>query len=127
MNKGIRIPYHPKNEIYITPNAPTEGIMAYLIRKFTSLVYEKEHVKIDASEIYSDWFRSYEIKFERVRKSLQYLVELNLLEKVGQHQFIFRKKYVKDSYSLVSELTKHDVMDLIRPRKIPPLDEWMDK
>jgi hypothetical protein len=127
LKEGVRVPYHPKNEIYITPNAPIEGIMAYLIRKFTSLVYEKEHVKIDASEIYGDWFRSYEIKFDRVRESLQYLVELKLLEKVGQNQFTFRKKHVKDSYSFVSELTKHNVIDLIRPRKTPPLDEWMDK
>lgn len=127
LNEGIRIPHHPKNEIYITPNAPLEGIMVYLIRKFTSLVYDKDCIKIDASDIYNDWFRSYEIKFDRVRKSLQYLVELKLLEKVGQNQYGFRKKYVKDSYSFVSKLTKYNVADLMRPPKTRPLDEFMGK
>lgn len=127
LNEGIRIPLHPRNEIYITPNVPVEGIMVYLIQKFTSLVYDKDYIKIDASEIYNDWFRSYEIKFDRIRKSLQYLVELKFLEKVGQNQYEFRKKYIKDSYSFVSKLTKYDAMDLMRPPETRPLDEYMDR
>lgn len=127
LNKGIRIPHHPKIEIYITPNAPIEGILAYLIRKFVSLVYDKDYVKINASDIYNDWFRSYEIKFDRIRKSLQYLVEFKLLEKVERNQYGFRKKHVKDSYDLISKLTQYNVVDLIRPPETRTLDEYMDK
>lgn len=127
LNEGIRIPRHPKNEIYITPNAPIEGILYYLIRKFTSLVFDKEYIKVNASDIYNDWFRSYEIKSDRIRESLQHLVKLNLLEKVGPNQYIFRKKYVKDSYSLISKLTTHNVRDLLEISEYRPLDYYMDK
>ena len=127
LNEGIKIPHHPKNEINITPNAPIEGILYYLVRKFTSLIFDKEYIKINASDIYNDWFRSYEIKSDRIRESLQYLVKLALLEKVGPNQYIFRKKYIKDSYGLISKLTDHNVRDLLKISEYRTLDYYIDE
>lgn len=127
LNEGIRIPYHPKNEINITPNAPVEGIMTYLIEKLTSLVYDKELVTVNASAIYNDWFLSYEIDFERIKESLQLLVMLGLLEKVGQNLYSFRRRHIRDSYDFISKLTKHNAKDLVRPPETRPLDEYLDK
>jgi hypothetical protein len=125
LNDGIRIPKNPKNEIYITPTIPVEGIMAYLIREFSFLVAGRRYIRVTANEIYNDWFKSYEIKFRRIRNSLRYLEKFNLLEKEGQNQYIFRSKYIGDSHRLISEFYKHDVIDLLRPPKTPKLDDYM--
>ncbi len=127
LNEGIRIPHHPKNEINVTPNAPVEGIMTYLIEKLTSLVYDKELVTVNASVIYNDWFLSYEIDFERIKESLQLLVMLGLLEKVGKNLYSFRRRHIRDSYDFISKLTKHNAKDLVRPPETRPLDEYLDK
>lgn len=127
LNEGIRIPFHPKNEIYMTPNAPTEGILHYLLRKFMFLVVDKEYIKISVSDIYNDWFRSYEIKSSRIKESLHVLAKLSILEKIGSNQYIFRKRYVKDSYDIISKLTTHNVRDLLKISEYRPLDYYIDK
>ncbi len=91
------------------------------------LVVGKEYIKISVSDIYNDWFRSYEIKSSRIRESLQVLVKLSILEKIGSNQYIFRKRHIKDSYDIISKLTAHNVRDLLKISEIRSLDYYIDK
>jgi hypothetical protein len=127
LNGGIKIPLHPREEIYVTPNAPTEGIVYNLLRKFMSLVFDKEYIKINVSDIYNDWFRSYEIKSNRISESLQFLVKLSILEKSGSNQYIFRKKHIRNSYDIISKLTTHNIKDLLEISQIRSLDYYIEK
>ncbi len=127
LQQGIRIPHRPKNEIFVTPTIPTEGIMVYLIREFTLIKSHENYVRVDASEIYNDWFRSYEIKFNRIKDALQYLVKLNILEEESQNKYLFSKKTIREAYDVISKLSSHNVTDLLRPPRTRPLDDYMNK
>ena len=126
LNRGIKIPLYPKNEICITLNVPIEGIVYYLIQRFNSLVSDKEYIRINVSDIYNDWFRSYEIRPNRIKESLQHLAKLNFLEKAGSNQYIFRRKYIKGAHDLISKLTTHDMKDILDISEYRPLDYYME-
>jgi hypothetical protein len=125
LSNGIRIPNNPKNEISITLNAPIEGIVFYLIGRFTSLVLGKDSVIIAVADIYNDWFRCYEIKPERVKESLNCLERMNLIEKIRPNQYIFKQEHVAGSYKLIPKLEKYNIRDLLREPKDSTLDHYV--
>lgn len=125
LEKGIKVPKNPKREIKITSSSPVEGIVYKIILDVCNRMEIKKSMVLDENQIFNEIFKNYRINFHRVKKALNSLKKMRIINKKDR-KYVFTKRSISDGLELIRRFQNNNLDELIKEEKQKSIDEFTD-
>lgn len=115
LEKGIKLPVTPKNEIMIVDDPEVENVVVYLIRKFKERLREENEFVMSPGEIYRDFIPgNIQCDRDRVKNAMEAMRKLDAVTlKKGESKYRVKRDDVRYLMRIPDVLREENVNDIL--------------
>lgn len=125
LEKGIKLPVTPKNEIMIVDDPEVENVVVYLIRKFKERLREEKEFVMSSGEIYREFIPgNIQCDRDRVTNAMDAMRELDAVTlKKGGNKYRVKRDDVRDLMR-IPEVLREENVDAILEKESEGLEDF---